>query len=104
MPRAPSSLAPATSGQVSGRAMSAGQPSRGETSLEPLAGRSGVEPPFPLSHCRRRARLVDSAGFDPTPHSLDRQDARRRYGFRCLSYSARLNVMRNRLSESTTRR
>ena len=24
---------------------------------------------FPLSRCRRRARLVDSAGFDPTPHS-----------------------------------
>ena len=40
---------------------------------------------YPLSRCRRRARLVDSAGFDPTPHSLDRQDARRRYGFRSAS-------------------
>ena len=36
---------------------------------------------YPRSRCRRRARLVDYAGFGSAPHSLDRQDAPRRYGF-----------------------
>ena len=46
------------------------------------AGRSGAEPPLSLSRCRRRARLVDSAGFDPDPALLNRKEAGRRYGFR----------------------
>ena len=43
------------------------QSTQGRTTVIPIA--------LPTS------RLVDSAGFDPTPHSLDRQGAPRRYGF-----------------------
>jgi hypothetical protein len=57
---------PATSRQVSARAMS--------------AGRSGAEPPLsPIA--LPTSRLVGSPGVGPAPHSLDRQDAPRRYGF-----------------------
>jgi hypothetical protein len=54
----------------------------GRRPSSPLTVVAGPNHRYLLSHCRRRARLVDSAGFDPTPHSLDRQHARRRYGFR----------------------
>jgi hypothetical protein len=56
------------------------RPSRA-SSAQPFVSQCGAEPPFPLSRCRRRARLVDCAGFDPAPHFIDRQDAPRRYGF-----------------------
>jgi len=60
----------------------------GETSLEPFDGRSGAEPPLsPIALPTSRA-LGRQRGVRSDPALLDRQDARRRYGFRSVSSPA----------------
>jgi hypothetical protein len=54
----------------------------GRRPSSPLTVVAGPNHPFALSHYRRRARLVDSAGLDPTPRSVDQQ------GFRSASSPA----------------
>jgi len=60
------------------RCLGAGAPA---SSAQPFVTSCGAEPPFPLSRCRRRARLVGSA-VRSDPALLDRQDRRRSYYFR----------------------